>query len=171
MALPSPGFIVDTCCVEMEKYYHQHKIPATVYLLFIRMFRSVCDDIPPNTMRNITPSVQQAMEQQMRLPSEFLPRGYLATGWHDSLIQDNNPNEMVKHLLLGLWRILFAQVRELRNTHNNRTESIVDVYEQNQLLAELREWKRIGPERLGAGSPPGIPGRIRPHRHETTTDF
>ena len=124
---------------QMEKYYDQHKIPATVYLPFVRMCRSVCADKPPNMTRNVIPSVQRAMEQQMRLPPEFLLRGLLVSGWHGSGLQQEDPDLMMKHLHLGLWRILFAQVWELRNNPNHRTESIAATYGRNQLLAELSE--------------------------------
>ena len=90
------------------------------------------------------------MEQQMRLPPEFLLRGLLVSGWHGSLLQQEDPDLMMKHLHLGLWRILFAQVWELRNKHNHCTKSVTATYERNQLLVELREWKRTGPEKLGA---------------------
>ena len=86
----------------------------------------------------------------MRLPPKFILRGLLVSGWHDSLLEESDPNSMMKHLHLGLWKILFAQVWELRNKHNNCAESIADIYERNQLLAELHEWRRVGPERLGA---------------------
>ena len=114
------------------------------------MCKAACDDIPPNTSRNVALSTTQAMEQQMCLPPEFLLRGFLVTGWHNALLPHGNPKLMMTQLHLGLWRILFAQVWELRNKHNNHTESIASVYERNQLVQELREWKRTRTTRLGA---------------------
>ena len=149
---PAAKLMRSTAFDQMNKYCHQHSLPAEVYIPFVNMCKAVCNDKPPNTTRNITPIVSQAMKQQMQLPPEFLLRGYLVKEWYDTLFKSSNDDadKWMTRLHLGAWNILFTQVWDLRNKQNHSSESITDAYERRLLKAELKEWKQTRSIRLGA---------------------
>ena len=54
------------------------------------------------------------------------------------------------HLYLGLWKTLFEAVWEQRIEMLHGKNGLVDVYERQQLIAEMKERKRQAPTRLGS---------------------
>ena len=101
----------------LEKYYHQHNIPAGVYIPFLRMCNSARELEELKWHGPLSPEIRKAIESQQLLSNEFLLRGYLTIDWL-SAIQENHSDKLevlLTHLYLGLWNTLFASIWEQRN--------------------------------------------------------
>ena len=94
---------------------------------------------------------QHAVHQQQLLGGEFTLRGYLTRDWISALASQGaeKPEPMVTHLYLGLWQILFQSIWDKRNEEAHGYDSIVTRIEHDNMLAEIKEWKRTAASRLG----------------------
>jgi hypothetical protein len=144
----------------LAKYYHEHNIPGMVYVPFIKLCRSVCEDQSFTAPGPHHRTVEAAIKSQQTLGGEFLLRGYLTKEWLQAIMHfdRNKPEQRLTHLYKGLWKILFASMWEQRNTSLHGPNNLSDKYERERLQDELREWKRISNTRLG-------------HRQQYLTDY
>ena len=128
---------------QMKEYLKHHGLPSKIYVPFVNLCESVCNNVSPKRRYPDSVAIRRAVQSQWRLPHEFLLRGYLTNQWLQALInhkRDQAEAGMV-HLLLSLLDILFAQVRDFRNGVLHGNDSIVETYERSNLLNELQEWK------------------------------
>ena len=119
----------------LEKYYHQHRIPATVYVPFIRV-KAACEGVEVVWVNQTTPSTMAAIQTQQRLGPDFLLRGLLTKEWLAAIVR---PEQRFKQLYIGLWRTVFASVWEKRNSISHSDDSTVTKLEREQLMTELCE--------------------------------
>ena len=135
----------------MEKYYHQHGVPGTVYVPFIKVCQATCNDKPMQANGPVHRTVEDAIQSQCDLGHDFFLRGYLACEWLIAIqhFQKDEPEEKFIHLYLGLWRSLFAPVWEQRNAMLHGESSRADKDEHEKITNELLEWKRVSHLRLG----------------------
>ena len=61
----------------LEKYYHKHKVPDMVYVPFIKLCRSVCEEKPFQVPGPRHYTVDTVIKLQQTLGGEVLLRGYL----------------------------------------------------------------------------------------------
>ena len=136
----------------LKTYYHEHKIPAMVYIPFLRMCKAACNFENFIWHDKSAPEIKQATDSQQVLGGEFLLQGYLTPDWLEAIRRHHpdKPEQCMTHLYLGLWKTLFASIWEQRNVISHGKESIVTKIEREQLLDELREWRRTACVRLGA---------------------
>ena len=64
-------------------------------------------------------------------------------------INSDKAEQYLRHLHLGIWRILFTAVWEQRNIFLHGKDSISMKYEREKLTTELRKWKWVAGSRLG----------------------
>jgi ribonuclease HI len=135
----------------MERYYHQHGIPATVYMPFLKLCWAECERTELDVYGRQPPIVRQAIDSQIMLGGEFLLRGYISKKWLEAIhfYSKDKSDQKMNHLYLGLWTILMPAVWEQRNNYLHGDESIVNKYERATMLEELMEWKRQSLTRLG----------------------
>jgi hypothetical protein len=134
----------------LEKYYHQHKIPALVYIPFIRICHAACEIWEPN-LGPLPPEIHKAVTAQQELGGEFTLRGYLTADWITALQSQgiNKVESKLNHMYLGLWRLLFRPVWDKRNELSHGCNSIVTRLERDQYITELKQWRRESASRLG----------------------
>ena len=89
-----------------EKYYHQHGILGMVYVPFIELCQSTCNNKPMQVKRPVHITVEDAIHAQRNLGHDFFLQGYLAREWLDAIqhFQHDKPEEKFIHLCLGPWR-------------------------------------------------------------------
>ena len=83
-----------------ERYYQQHKIPAVVYIPFLKMCKSMCDLEELKWHGPLSPTIRKAGKNQQSLGNEFLLHGYLTIHWL-AAIQENHPDKsklLLSHL-------------------------------------------------------------------------
>ena len=137
----------------LEKYYHQHKVPASVYVPFVKLCWAAIEDSDLHVHDPVLPSVETAIMNQKKLGGEFLLQGYLTRDWLVAIMQVEKCGKAelrLTHLYLVIWETLFEAVWEQRNEMLHGKDGIVDVYERQQLIVEMKEWKRQAPTRLGS---------------------
>ena len=57
----------------LKEYYHQYKIPAVVYIPFLKMRKATCELEELKWHDPLSPVVRKAIESQQTLGKEFLP--------------------------------------------------------------------------------------------------
>ena len=97
------------------------------------------------------PLVTEAIIAQQRLGAKLTIRGHLANEWFTAMrhLSPDKPDQKLSHLYVGLWKHIFEAAWSKRNELSHSEESITARYEREQLISELREWKRAGGSRLG----------------------
>ena len=136
---------------QCEQYYHQHKIPALVYVPFLKLIRSVCNRRAPVLHDRPHPAVRTAVIAQEKIGWELTLRGYLSREWFRAIqkLSPSRCDQKMAHLIRGLWICIFEPLWEARNNNVHSTDNIVAKLEKEQLIDELHEWKRTGGTRLG----------------------
>ena len=135
----------------MEEYYHQHGIPGMVYVPFIKLYQSTCNDKPMQAREPVHRTVEDAIHAQCNLGHDFFLRWYLAREWLVAIqhFQKDKPEEKCIHLYLGLWGSMFAAIWEQRNATLHGESSLADKYEREKITTKLLEWKHVSRLRLG----------------------
>ena len=135
---------------QLERYYHQHKIPPLIYVPIVKLLRSACRpgglifDMPT------VPELATAIKSQRVLGDDFILRGYLVKDWIPALLlyTKDKPDQKLKHIFHGIWTILFEAVWETRNTIKHGGNTIVHISERNALLTDIAEWRHNRGNRL-----------------------
>ena len=140
-----------TAFEECQKYYHQRKVPAMVYIPFVRLMKAICDGRDPTVNSQMHPAAQAAVDSQVAIGGKLTLPGYLTDKWFEAiqLLAPDKSDQKLSHLYLGLWQHIFRPTWDQRNLISHGMDSVVTRAERAQLLTELDEWKRMGPMRLG----------------------
>ena len=83
---------------------------------------------------------------------EFTTRGFLVTEWQAAIAHytPDKPEEKMKHIIRGLWTILFSSIWDKRNEIGHKPDNVVTKYERKQqCIHTLQEWKTNELPRLG----------------------
>ena len=136
----------------LREHLREQGLPKSVYVPFTRLCYLACDEETPPALDDENQPAHDALLQQMTLGFEFLLRGYLVKKWYDLLValEVHRPQQKLKQMHLGLWRILFFPVWESRNDVAHDTDNVVDRYEKERLINDLTEWKRASATRLSS---------------------
>ena len=115
--------------------------------------------------------MDDAVQSQLALGIEFTTRGYLSTKWLVAMqyFQPDKPEFRLRHVHLGIWRILFQAVWETRNSILHGRGNFVERMEREGLIQELLEWRRLGASRLGVSQHYLIDYDVRTIMRWTTT--
>ena len=144
--------IRQTAFQQLEKYYHVHCIPAIIYVPIIKLLRSSCSSGGLRWNEPTVPIITKAINSQRALGEDFIIRGYLTKDWIPAIMayQKDKPEQCIRHLIIGIWTILFEAIWETRNNIKHGDDGIVNRMDRQLLLDDLEEWIRNAGNRLGA---------------------
>ena len=120
----------------LKKYYHRHKIPAVVYIPFLKMCKAAYELEELKWPDHLSPTIRQAIKNQQTVAREFLLPGYLTVNW-PAATQENHPDKpglLLSHLYVGIWKTLFSSIWEQWNTIAHSDEGMITKIEGAQLL-------------------------------------
>ena len=96
----------------LEKYYHQHNIPAITYVPLVKLLWLSSNKNTMTMKESVSPAVRTAIESQISLGIDFTLPGYLSKEWYNALMTINGgkAEQHLRHLHIGIWRIQFTAV-------------------------------------------------------------
>ena len=115
-----------------------------MYVSFVKLCWAAIEDPDLHVHGSVLPSVKTAIMNKKKLGGEFLLRGYLTRDWLAAIMQVKKIGKA--ELRLTLFEAVWEQLNEMLHGKNG----IVDVYERQQLIAEMKEWKHQAHTRLGS---------------------
>jgi hypothetical protein len=124
-------------------------VPPDIIDAIIEISSAIFERRKPKLDHTI-PSLRATIKHQEMIGFELFTRGFLTKQWIPAIISitQDEPEQKLKSILLGLWLHVMEPMWEARNSILHKDTSIVHTNEHKQLDSELNDWKTLSLQRL-----------------------